>query len=99
MKYAIFYACMIDDDEAGVYVDFVYYGGTANSDEEAELLMKSLAQDRGIQGTGTAVIPYKYKLEVPLSAILTRAKKQFKKFSDEVYDMEDMQDRMKNKKG
>jgi hypothetical protein len=97
-KYAIFYACMLDDDEAGVYVDYLYYGGTAQSEEEADLLMKSLTQDRSLQGPGNAVISRKYKLDIPLIDILNKAKKQFKRFADDIYDMEDMQTRMKGKK-
>jgi hypothetical protein len=93
-RFAVFYACMIDDDDAGIFVDYPFFGGIASSEEEVNQLMRSLTNDRNLPG---AVIPKKYRIN-NMADVLEVAKRQFKQLTKDVYAMEDMQARMKNKK-
>jgi L-arabinose isomerase len=87
---------MIDDDEAGIFVDHLYFGGITTSEDHADKIIRALTNDRSLPG---AVVPRKYKsASKDISNIIEKARKQFKQFSKDIYDMEDMQSRMKQRK-
>lgn len=90
-KHIVFYACVTDDDEAGIFVDHSYLGGIVNTDEEAECLERSIINDRHLPG---AKFCKKYKFEAEqqtTAALKVLANKQFCKMAKEMYEVEDMQ--------
>ena len=93
-KFVVYYATITEDDEAGVFVDYPFFGGTAQNKEEAERLSRSLTNDRTLPG---AIVAKIYEDTNTFEETMIRANKQFKQLSNDMYQMEDIHTRMKKK--
>lgn len=96
ISYAVFYAVVTDDDEAGIFVDAPYFGGSTATKEHAEMLARCLTNDKTLPGT---IIPkiYAYRRYETINSALEMASRQFKQMMHDMYSQEEMQRRMRNR--
>lgn len=95
-NFLVLYACIVDDEEAGIFVDYPYFGGMVDTLEQVELLQKSLINDRHIPGSKFTKY-YSSELVSSVRECIDLAKRQFGKMARDMYEVEDMQERMKRK--
>ena len=81
---AIFYAIATDDD--GLYIDYMYFGGVVNTDEEAEVLTYSLVNDEKLDGAVfVKAMPMDSISEI--GDLSVKVLRHFKRMSEAVYDL------------
>ena len=90
--FLVFYATVIDDDDAGIFVDSYFMGGIVKTQEGAELLCKDLTNDRSIPGTVLTKF-YKCKSKNDIKIKFKLARKYFNQLANEMYEAEDIQKR------
>lgn len=94
-QYAVYYACVIEDDEAGIFVDHPYFGGVVDSKANADFLERSIINDKHLPGAKFCKT-YIYNPDKEMLTGLKRlASKQFGKMAAGMYAAEDMQARKK----
>lgn len=94
--FAVFYACVIETEDDGIFVDSTYFGGTAHTREVANVLVQDITNDKNIQG---AVVPKVLLIDTheELSVAHDVAQKQFTQMARDMYAVEEMNQRGKKK--
>jgi hypothetical protein len=92
MRYAVFFATVVDIPSDGIFVDATYIGGESDSEQEATLLGKNLVNDRSLPGTILIkVIPLRNGLYKAQSMAI----KHFNDLARDMYAAEDAKDKRK----
>ena len=95
-KYIIFYSKITTDKEVGIIVDYPFYGGDAETHEEADQIAKKLVNDAQNQ---TTIIPKVFeKGDNTWLDVMEIAKNRFEKMAQDMYDSEQVMDRRKRKR-
>ena len=94
----VFYITIVDTDKDGIFADGPYFGGETRDYESAENLAKDIVNDKGIPGT---IIPKVYSYNnnyQDFPDIVNLASKQYSRMISDLYDQEEIQNRMSRKK-
>jgi hypothetical protein len=87
LMYVILYACIITDDENGLFVDHTFLGGIAYSRNQAEEVVRDITNDKSIPGTTISrILPLESRTELP--KIMTTTNRYFHGLANDMYDME-----------
>jgi len=85
--YVILYACIITDDENGLFVDHTFLGGIAPNKIQAEEVAKDITNDKSIPGTTISrILSIESQYELP--KVMSMTNKYFHEMANEMYDME-----------
>lgn len=95
--FAVFYAVIVEDDEEGIFVDSPYFGGVSHHKPQAEQLARHITNDRSMQGAIITKI-YPFNLYEGLRQPHELATRQFNQMAKEMYDAEETQRRMRNRR-
>jgi len=95
MPYLIYYSVAIDTPDDGVFLDIMYLGGEAKTEEEAEKLAIDITNDRSIIGT---IFTKVFEVNDNNEFVTELAIKQFNKIAENMYEMEEIQERKRKKR-
>lgn len=96
MMFVVFYACVIETDDDGIFVDSTYFGGTTITRPLAEELVRDITNDKNMPG---AIVPKILSIahfdEMHIAHDV--AQRHFNNMAREMYSMEDINKRGKRK--
>lgn len=98
--YAVFYACVYDTEDDGIFVDSTYFGGTTITKTAAEVLMRDINNDKSIQGGRftLAIIPKILTIDgSELEVAYNVAQRYFNNMARDMYAKEEMDKKGKSK--
>ena len=95
-RYVILYGTVLDDDDAGIFLDAYFLGGIVESRGDADKLAWDLTNDRAIPGT-VLTKTYGYNSQQEYTRILGFASKQFTQMANDMYEAEEIQKKMRNR--
>lgn len=82
-KFVVWYCKISEEKEIGISVGFPFYGGVADTQEEADLMARNLVNDKSRHAT---IIPQTFKKEdnQTLQDTMNLARKRFKLMAEDV---------------
>ena len=96
-NYVVFYCKVVEDKDLGILVDFPFYGGESDYEDEAERIAKDLVNAQ--QQSQVTIIPkvFAKKGLTTMNDVMEEARKRFDKMANEMYDCETAMIRRKKK--
>jgi hypothetical protein len=97
-RHFVFYITIVDTDKDGIFADGPFFGGETFDQPSADDLARDLVNDKSIPGT---VIPKVYAYNANYQSfpdITVLATKQANRMIVDLYDQEEIQDRMSRKR-